>query len=235
MTAIDPATSLGVLVAERPARARLFERLRFDYCCGGGQSLAEACAERGLDAETVSELLRALDEVPDEPGAAREQRDWRQASISELCDHIVSVHHQGLRRELPRISELLETVVRVHGEERPSLAELERQYSALRSELETHLVLEEGELFPAALSLESGKGAGTALGEGTLALLEHEHADTGRALAALRELADDYDPERALCGTHRALLDALRELELDLHQHIHEENNVLFPRALAAP
>ena len=233
MSQIDPSTSLGALVAERPARAGLLERLRFDYCCGGAQTLAEACARRGLDPHTVGALLEALDDAPHARLDPLEESDWRRATIADLCEHIVSVHHDGLRRELPRIAELLATVVRVHGRGHPELHDLQRLFAAMRDELERHLQLEERALFPVCRSLEDHDDTGAELDEGALVLLEDEHSDTGDALAAIRELADDYDPDRALCGTHRALLDALRALELDLHQHVHEENNVLFPRVRA--
>ncbi|MEZ5122595.1 MAG: iron-sulfur cluster repair di-iron protein [Solirubrobacterales bacterium] len=232
MTQIDPSTaSLGALVAERPACAQLFERLRLDYCCGGAQTLADACADRGLDAHTVVALIETLDDSTDQGPGPQEETDWRRASIAELCDHIVSVHHDGLRRELPRTAELLATVVRVHGDDRPALHDLQRLFTAMRDELEHHIELEERTLFPVCRRLETDPG--TELDEGALELLEDEHANTGDALVAIRELAGDYDPAGALCGTHRALLDALRALEMDVHQHVHEENNVLFPRARA--
>jgi regulator of cell morphogenesis and NO signaling len=233
MDQIDPATSIGALVAERPARARLFERLRIDYCCGGGQTLAEACANRGLHPDTVARLLQALDTAPPDRGWPLEDMDWRKASIGELCQHIVWAHHEGLRRDLPRIAELAATVERVHGRGHGELRDLARMFAGMRSELERHLDLEERVLFPACVALERD---GAPLDQGVLALLEDDHADTGDALVAMRELAADYDTGRALCGTHRALLEALRRLELDLHQHVHEENNILFPRvrALAA-
>lgn len=229
MARIDLTTSLGELVAQQPARASLFEQLRFDYCCGGGQSLAEACRRRGLDPETVRELLEALEGAPIEAPGVLEDFDWRRASIAELCDHIVSVHHEGLRRELPRIADLAATVARVHGAGHPELHDLERVFCGMRAELERHLELEERALFPACRALESEVTTDVELEE-LLAQHEREHVETGEALAALRQLACDYDPARALCATHRRLLDALRRLEIDLHQHVHEENNVLFPR-----
>lgn len=237
MSRIEPDTSLGALVAERPARAALFERLRLDYCCGGAQTLAEACAERGLDPATVVEMISAVERDGLADGGLGEERDWREASIAELCGHIVSVHHARLRRDLPHLAQLLEKVVRAHGAERPEVGELQSRFARLRAELEEHIELEESTLFPACRRLEAGTGSGATLDRDVLALLRHQHAETGEALAAMRELADDYDPERALCGTHRALLGSLSDLERDIHRHVHEENNVLFPRAaaLAAP
>jgi regulator of cell morphogenesis and NO signaling len=229
MGSIDQTASLAELVAERPSRARFFERLRLDYCCGGSQSLADACRDRGLDAGTVGELLEALDE--DGPRAdPPEERDWRQASIGELCDHILSAHHEGLRRELPQISELLATVVRVHGEGRDELEEAQLVFAGIRGELEHHLELEERELVPAIRALEADGPAAAAIDGTLIDRHEAEHLGVGEGLVRLRDLGNGYDTSAALCGTHRALLDALLHFESDLHQHVHEENNILFPR-----
>lgn len=226
---IDSSLSLGVLVAERPSRAEVFERLRLDYCCGGGQTLAQACERGRLDVETVCRVLEAFED-PRLDRWGLECGDWRRASIAELCDHIVAAHHDRLRAELPRIEELLSTVVRVHGLHHPELHDLQRLFGAMRGELESHIETEERVVFPICRRAEADHAP---VDEGVLALHEEEHAETGDALVALRELAHDYDTTSALCGTHRRLLDALQRLELDLHQHIHEENNVLFPRARA--
>lgn len=229
MSDIDPRTSLGELVLERPARAQLFEQLGFDYCCGGSQSLAEACGRRGLDPDTVGEVLAALDGAALTAPGLSEDFDPRRVSITELCDHIVSVHHEGLRRELPRIAELIATVVRVHGKGHRELYDLERVFTGMRGELERHLELEERALFPVCRALDSDEAIDLPIDAEVFARHEREHVHTGGALAALRQLAGDFDRSRALCGTHRRMLDALRRLEADIHRHVHEENNVLFP------
>jgi regulator of cell morphogenesis and NO signaling len=237
MPRTDPAnSSLGALVAERPARAALFERLRLDYCCGGGQTLAEACLLRGLDPHTVGELIDALDDGPLDHGEPVEECDWRQAGIAELCDHIVAAHHDRLRTELPRIAELLATVVRVHGADHPELHDVERLFVTMRQDLESHIEQEEQVLFPACRAVERGEPLDGDAGAQLLEAFEHDHASTGDAIAALRELTNDFDTTRPFCGTHQRLLKSLRGFELDIHQHIHEENNLLFPRvrALAA-
>jgi regulator of cell morphogenesis and NO signaling len=226
---IENSTSLRTLVAERPARVRLFELLRLDYCCGGAHSLAEACRGRGLDPDTVRELLEATEQDGQAGADPAEERDWGRAAIEELCDHVVSVHHRRVREEAPRISELAATVVRVHGGDHPELQSVERAFAGLRDELEPHLAEEERQLFPACTALER---EGTAPADFVAAVDRHEaeHAEVGRDLVALRELAGGYDEEAALCSTHRSLLAALRDFEADLHRHVHEENNVLFPR-----
>jgi regulator of cell morphogenesis and NO signaling len=218
---IDPSRTVAELVLEQPSRARVFEELGVDYCCGGKRRLDEACEARGV---TVDTALAALEAARDEHST---ERDWARAPLVELCDHIVSAHHDRLREELPRLDGLLEKVVRAHGDERPELAEMRETFVALRVELEEHMATEEEELFPLV-------ARGGPYDEARVAELEHEHEFAGSALARLRELSGGYDLERALCNTHRATVDGLRELELDLHQHIHEENNILFPRALAA-
>jgi regulator of cell morphogenesis and NO signaling len=227
MVALDHTTALGDVVLHQPEAARLFEQLGLDYCCGGGQPLGQACARQGVDAGTVLVLLRGLRRSATEPPVAG--HDVAHASIAELCDHIVAQHHDPLREDLPRIAELLATVVRVHGAGHPELAELERLFAATRAELEEHLSLEEQTLFPACRALEDADGA-AAVDPRDLEHLRDDHRATADALHGLRELAGGYDPERALCGTHRALLGSLNALEVDLHQHVHEENNVLFGR-----
>ncbi len=226
MNPIVPSTSLGELVAERPSAAPLLERLQLDYCCGGTRSIEEACAQRGLDAPTVVALIESLNQERD---ARIEPHDLRRASIGELCDHIVSAHHAETRRALPRIGELAATVVRVHAGTHPELSDIARILSGLSGELEEHMALEEERLFPVCRAA-AADGETPASDDELLALLEDQHQLTGEALSALRELCGGYDPAAALCSTHRVLLDALHQLELDTHQHIHEENNLLFPR-----
>lgn len=217
--------TLGGLVAERPQTASLFERLGLDYCCGGRQTLEEACRTRGLDPATVGAMLAALE---DGSATAEHAHGLTGASVDELCEHIVNKHHEPLRGALPRISELLGKVVRAHGDEDPSVHHLEDLFSRTRAELEDHMRLEEDSLFPACRAIVVDDGARPD-GE-LLARLEDTHASTGEALRRLRELGHDYRPETAHCTTHRVLLHELDEFERDLHLHIHEENNILFPK-----
>ena len=224
---IDPDCTLGELVAERSVRAQLFEQLRLDYCCGGHQTLAAACTKRGLD---LDEVLAALQTRGGGrlQSASVESRDWREVGAAELCAHIVTVHHDGLRAAFPRIERLLATVVRVHGNSAPQLRDTRRLFSQIRAELEPHLASEETELFPACVAADQ---TGTPVEEHVLEQHESEHAALGHALVALRILCGDYDRQAARCNTHRALLDALEAFEQDLHRHVHEENNILVPRA----
>jgi regulator of cell morphogenesis and NO signaling len=216
---VDLDRSLAELVLERPSAARVLARLGLDYCCGGRRGLAEACRERGLDPATVAVFL----EHESEPVAV-ESTDWLSAPLAELCAHIVEEHHGRLRWDLPRLGELAERAAAVHGDKLPALHELRAEFEQLRAELEEHIAEEERELFP--LLAAGGTLDGTQLEQ-----LLQEHDTAGLRLRRLRELSGDYVTEAALCNTHRGLLQGLHGLELDLHQHVHEENNILFPRA----
>lgn len=225
---VSGTATLGELIVRRPARAELFDRLRFDYCCGGAKTLAEACRERALDPDTICQLIVTADATTDLPVGV-ESCDWGRASLSELCDHIVEVHHDALRRNLPQIQELLDSVMRVHGPVHLGLRELQVTFALLRGELGPHIELEEEVLFPACRALEES-GLSASLDEAAVDAFEHDHHEVGDTLAQLRELTGEHDTARALCRTHHRLIEALRSLELDLHQHVHEENNILLPR-----
>jgi len=219
------AATLGSIVAERPAAAAILEGIGLDYCCGGTKTLAEACGERGLDPETVAAVL---DSVGAE-GTGGSAHDVAGASIGELCEHIVAEHHRPLPTRLERISELLGKVVRAHGAEDPSVLRLRERFEETRTALLDHMRVEEQQLFPACRELERA-GASAELNRDLIVHLEDDHGSTGAALADLRGIAGGYGPERAHCNTHRVLLHELSELELELHRHIHEENNILFPK-----
>ena len=231
-SALGTSQMVGQLVAERPARGRVFERLGIDYCCGGRKSLSAACAERGLDLDHVLAQLEASDlSPPVEAGP-----DWTRAPLSQLVDHIESVHHAFLRRELPRLAALLHKVADVHGARHPELRELEQTFIRFSRELAAHMYTEESALFPGIRALGTGAAHASSprslLDEQARALMR-EHDDAGSALAKMRELTSGFTPPLNACGTYRVMLSGLRDIETDMHSHVHKENNILFPRALA--
>lgn len=228
MIASNLNATVGQLVAERPGRARVFERFGIDYCCGGRMPLARAIAAKGLKPETVLGALDAAEiRAPDS-----ETDDWSPANPGELVDFIVATHHAYLRRELPRLDSLLAKVNHAHGGHHPELAELREVFAALRTDLEAHMLKEEWVVFPWIASLNSARDPGLGLAI-VIEHLERDHEDTGSALARMRALTDDYTPPADACPTYRALLEGLAELEADMHQHVHRENNLLFEQALS--
>ena len=222
---ITPQTTVGEIVRAMPARSRIFENLGIDYCCGGKKPLAEACQAKGLDAATVVALLAALDDSRDSVQANPDAM-----SLTELCDHIEQVHHEYLREELPRLDFMTRKVAAVHGDHEPRLHEVRRVFESFQSEMLTHTKEEDEVVFPAIRKRESGQQ--TELGA-ALTKLESEHENAGAALARFKELTDNYTPPSWGVQHVPRALRGLAQLEKHTHQHVHEENNVLFPRALA--
>ena len=230
MLTLDSTTTVGQWVAEYPQAAQVFEQLQIDYCCGGGLSLGDACARKQLDASNVvAQVAKAVANRPQVAG-----QDWLNSPLNELCDHIEETHHAYLREELPRLTGLIEKVVNAHASKHSKLVDLQQVFAALRAELEPHMFKEEQILFPAIRQLEHSASL-PSFPFGTVAnpirMMEHEHDIAGEALARIRELTDDFTPPEGACNTFLVMLDSLRRLEVDLHQHIHKENVILFPRA----
>jgi len=224
--------TLGHLVIERPGRAKVFERWELDYCCGGDRPLGDACKQKGIDLQAVLDDLQALDAA----GATETEIDWTKASLTELADHIEAAHHAYLREALPRLTFLIEKVVNAHGERHPELRDIQVIFAGLRTELEVHTGKEERILFPLCRLLDDAEmlppfHCGSL--RNPIYVMEIEHDNAGRALERLRILTHGFAPPKGACGTYRAMLDGLAELEADTHLHIHKENNILFPRALA--
>jgi regulator of cell morphogenesis and NO signaling len=231
METITLDTTIGAIVRAAPVRARVFEKLGIDYCCGGKKPLVEVCHAKGLDPVTVATMLTALDD----PGG-EDHIDPDVMTLAQLCDHIEQAHHDYLRDELPRLDFLSRKVAAVHGEHEPRLNEIRRVFTVFAAEIISHLAKEEGALFPSIRELEAYPGnraAGAADLRVAIEELEREHDNTGDALVQFHVLTDRYTPPEWACNSFRALYDGLARLEQNMHQHVHKENNVLFPRALA--
>jgi regulator of cell morphogenesis and NO signaling len=232
MTSITVQTTIGELVAEQPALMRFFERLGIDYCCGGKHTLAEASAEKGLDVNTVLQMIQALADLPQ--AGQPEEINWAKAGLADLCDHIEHTHHLYLKEELPRLGSIVETVAKAHGDRHLELHQVRSVFHALAVELGSHLLKEERILFPAIRQLEKATDASHVMPiSAPISVMIAEHDSTGEALATLRRLTDDYAIPPDGCNTYRALLAGLAQLEADTHRHISLENNILFPRALS--
>jgi regulator of cell morphogenesis and NO signaling len=220
------------VVLEHPATAATFERFGIDYCCGGGQSLAEACQKAGC---SIEQLTSAVEQ---NEGAAAE-RDWRDAPLGELAQHIVERHHSFTRKELPRLDSLLAKVVSAHGKDHPELWRVQRSVGELCVELLEHMQKEEALLFPYISELEqaalfSRRPPEPIFGtiQNPVAAMIMEHEASGQVLETLRDLTGNYAVPPEACASFRVLYEALPAFAADLHQHIHLENNILFPRAV---
>jgi regulator of cell morphogenesis and NO signaling len=229
----DTQTVREIALAQ-PSSIRVFEQYGIDYCCGGRRPLTEACTASKVEIDAV---LAALEAAARTPAAITE--DWQRSSLEALSDHIVATHHAYVKRELPRLAELAAKVVRKHGETQAELPQIQSHLVQLDSELTQHLAKEEAILFPYVVAMERAIAARTARPHGCfgdvaspIAMMVAEHDAAGVLLAEIRRLSHQFTTPAEACPTYRAFYDGLREFEQDLHQHIHLENNILFPRAI---
>ena len=228
-------SKVGEIAAASMAAVRVFEDFGIDYCCGGEQSITEACRSGGVDPEA---LLKTVLEttLAGAPGT----RNWQAEPLSELISHIVSVHHEYLKLEMPRIQKRLEKVYAAHKErDSATLAPLPGIFFLMKNELELHMHKEERMLFPAIVAAERAATTGgvAPFPAGSLAnpirVMLAEHESAGASLEQIRAITKNFELPPHACETYRALFKGFESLERDLHMHIHLENNILFPRALA--
>ena len=231
MEALDNRT-VRDLASATPGAARVFEKFGIDYCCGGARSLAQACSAAKANLQEVAEAL-------EKPQPKSGDRDWRKATLAELTKHIVAKHHEYVRQEIRRLIPLSAKVAGVHGKNHPELEEIQSSFQALAEELTTHLMKEERMLFPYMEQLElagnsGGRRAAPTFGTVTnpVRTMMMEHDSAGELLRKMRQATNDYRLPEDACISFQMLYRALEEFETDLHQHIHLENNILFPRAL---
>ena len=215
---ITPESKIGDIAAHHPLATRVFARHGIDFCCGGGVPLARVCEKRGLDAPAV------VAEIQQEVSAAPATTDWMSVPLEQLVQHVVATYHEPLHEELPRLEGMARKVARVHAERDPEgrLPAILHTLVKLKEELEDHMLREEKVLFPMLLS---------GFSRAPVQVFIDDHTEAGEALSRLRQLTEDYVPPADACNTWRALWAGLEALETDTHQHIHLENNVLFPRA----
>jgi regulator of cell morphogenesis and NO signaling len=212
--------TLADLAATRAGASRVFYRHGLDFCCHGRISLEEACAKKQLDVDALVREIEA--QVP----TAMDLERWDARPIAEVIQHVLDHFHAAHRAELPRLLEMARKVEQVHADKASCARGLADHVARMADELEMHMQKEEQVLFPMVLS---GRGRMAAM---PIQIMEEEHEDHGRNLAELRVLTHDFTPPEDACGTWRALYLGLAELDEQLMQHIHTENNILFPRAL---
>lgn len=212
--------SLAELATTRPGAALVFHRLGLDFCCHGQIGLAEAARARGLDPEHVAAELRAAE------SGARDFERWDQRPLPELIEHLLLRYHERHRADLPPLLAMARKVETVHAAKASCPHGLAELLARVADELEQHMRKEEQVLFPLLLA---GRGR---MAAPPIQAMEREHEDHGRNLALLRQVTGDHRAPPEACNTWRALYLGLAELERELMQHIHLENNVLFPRAL---
>lgn len=221
--------SIGYIASNFPKSMEIFKDYNIDFCCGGNRPLIEAIKEQSLN---EAEVMNKLEETYNKTiNLENEEVDFTKLSYSNLIDHIVNKHHAYLQIELPRIGELVNKILRVHGQGHSELAKVHKLFSNLRMELEQHLIKEEETEFPAIKEYERSESK-ELLDKivGTIKELEDEHEGAGDILKELRRITNGFTAPEDGCNTYRLTYDKLKELESDTFKHIHLENNILFIR-----
>jgi regulator of cell morphogenesis and NO signaling len=235
---LNATRTVRELATEIPNATRTFEKLGIDYCCGGSKSLSDACVHANVSVENV---LRALEQSSNfAPAPEASLPDFTTRALGDLIEHILTTHHVYVKQELPRLHQLLNKVVSVHGKTHPELGKIQQTFQGVSTELTSHMMKEEHILFPHIVALENAVSSGRPKPKpvfGTVSnpvhMMELEHDSVGAALKSIGELSANYTPPEDGCFSYKTLYSALKEFEGDLHQHVHLENNILFPRAIA--
>src|SRR5262249_45912485 len=233
---INSTKTVRELTIEIPGATRVFEKLGIDYCCSGGKSFQQACDDAGVSTDEVAQTLGKAGQ-PD----SQDERsiEWQFKPLSELTSYIVAKHHDFTRNELSRLNALLSKVCWAHGQNHPELLRLQRLFKELTYDLIPHMHKEEVILFPFISQLETAASTGTRTAipffgtvQNPIQMMMIEHEKAGDILAQIRQVTGSFLVPEDGCLSYQTLYNALKSLEQDLHQHIHLENNILFPRAI---
>ena len=231
---INPTMTVREVALDMPESTRLFEQLKIDYCCGGDRPLTEACASAGLDFSQVMELLANVKQS----NTATNVIDFQKLSLSELIAHILETHHVFTKSEMDRLEELTNKVINAHGENHPELIRVRELLQLLFNDLKPHMFKEEQVLFPYVVAMDQARLQGRPVPfppfgtvKNPIRMMMMEHDGAGDLLRDLRVVTKDYKVPADGCMSYQALYRALEDFEKDLHQHIHLENNLLFPKA----
>ena len=227
-------TKVKDIALANPAARQVLEEAGLDYCCGGGSSLRDACHQADIAEDDILKRLRESAQ-----NACAEEGNWMTAPLRELTRHIREKHHNYVREAIPRTQKLLDKVVAKHGGSHRELSEIRATFIEVAEEMILHMQKEEQILFPYIEALEQAAG-GTGSVEppffqtvqNPIRMMTKEHDDVGALVRQIRRVSGEYQAPADACASFKALYEGLKEFEADLHQHVHLENNILFPRAV---
>ena len=233
MNKFNSSQKIGEIVTNFPKAADIFKEYKIDFCCGGDRQLIIAIKEKNLNEVEVIDKLNNLYENY-EKHLSSNDKNWTEAPLEELVDHIINKHHAYLWAEMPKIGELTTTILRVHGQNHPELSKVHKLFNTIKMELESHLSKEETTQYPAIREYVESKSENDL--DNAIKIikeLEEEHTGAGDILKELRVVTNDYEIPADGCNTFKLAYAKLQEMESDIFQHIHLENNILFPRLYA--
>jgi len=226
--------TVAEIVTENIKTAHIFKKYGMDFCCGGGITIVEACSKKGMDYTLLEKELAGVDVVVDK------EHDYDKWDLHFLIDHIINVHHKYVEESIPLLLQYADRVAKVHGHHYTEVVQIGSLFYEVAKELSVHMKKEELILFPFIKQLVKAEKEGSTMARphfGTvnnpIQMMEHEHEHAGDIFKSIAKLSNDYIPPEEACNTFRALYAKLEEFEQDLHKHIHLENNILHPKAIA--
>jgi regulator of cell morphogenesis and NO signaling len=233
---LTPQTTVRQIVADDFRTAAIFEKFGIDFCCGGHRALGDVCQDRGVSLDAVAAALATATAAP----AATDAPRFATWDPPALVSYIVANHHAYVRSAIPSLLERTKKIESVHGERHPELAQVAATFAAVAEEMNSHMFKEERILFPFIVALSEAAASGQPAPPAPfgpvanpIRMMEHEHESAGGAMARISELTGGYQPPEDACTTYRVCLEELKAFETDLHRHVHLENNILFPKAIA--
>ncbi len=228
-------TRVNEIALSNPGARRVLEDAGVDYCCGGGKSLLDACSHAGVTADEILKRLRQNSEL-----AGPADAEWTNAPLADLTRHIRERHHQYVRDSIPRVRALLAKIREKHGRKHGEIEVIEKLFGNVAREMTAHMQKEEQILFPYIDSLERSANGNGSLEppifqtvRNPIQAMMQEHDSAGNLMKSIRETSSQYKAPVDACTSYQATYQELRRFEEDLHLHVHLENNILFPRAVA--
>ena len=227
-------TKVKDIALSNPGARQVLEDAGLDYCCGGGKSLHEACLHADVPAEEILNRLRE-----NSKHVSPDEANWTSAPLGDLTRHIRERHHRYVREAIARVQTLLDKVAAKHGENHSEIADIQRLFAEVGREMIMHMQKEEQILFPYIDALEKATSAHSSVEppffqtvRNPIHAMMKEHDAAGELVKQIRKASSEYTAPADACTSYKALYQDLREFEADLHQHVHLENNILFPRAV---
>jgi len=224
---IDKLT-IGEIVSNDFRASGIFKNVGIDFCCGGNQLLGDACAEFGIEKDSIIKEIQSLENEP-----ISQSLNFRSWEPGFLCDYIVNTHHMYVVEKMPELGFYTEKIATVHGDHHPELVEVADLFKKIITELTQHLKNEEEVLFPAIKDIVAtgSESAGETI-KSEILRMKGEHEFAGGAMDEINRITNNYSLPEDACNTYQVTFKMLEQFEDDLHVHVHLENNILFPTAL---
>jgi len=231
---INTELTIGEMVADDFRKAEVFKKFNIDFCCGGKKTVTQACNDKKIDYMEVEMALNKIDSQ-----TSSSQHNFTEWKLDFLIDYILNTHHEYVKNSIPVLLEYTRKVAKVHGAAHPEVISIANSFYEASDELIGHMYKEENILFPyikELVTLKDKQAISSNCNFGTVQnpinVMEAEHETVGDIFKKIKELSNNYTPPQGACTTYKVAFLKLKEFEDDLHQHIHLENNILFPKSI---